>query len=106
MSQMHYEPMETRVLWKGCASEIVGVRRSRKRGLKVTCLLYFDKPASTRLQCLLKGNPDTSNVFRIKFKYCPYENITDRRKLYSAHSEHIFQVCASRWEKGTEDPVQ
>ncbi|KAJ7864218.1 hypothetical protein B0H14DRAFT_3133742 [Mycena olivaceomarginata] len=36
MSQMHYEPMETRVLRKGCASEIVGVRRSRKKGLKVT----------------------------------------------------------------------
>ncbi|KAJ7353662.1 hypothetical protein DFH08DRAFT_805182 [Mycena albidolilacea] len=35
MSQMHYKPMETRVLRKGCASEIVGVRRSRKKGLKV-----------------------------------------------------------------------
>ncbi|KAJ7348723.1 hypothetical protein DFH08DRAFT_808444 [Mycena albidolilacea] len=36
MSQMQYEPMETRVLRKGCVSEIVGVRRSRKKGMKVT----------------------------------------------------------------------
>jgi hypothetical protein len=36
MSQMQYEPMETRVLRKGYASEMIGVQRSRKRGLKVT----------------------------------------------------------------------
>ncbi|KAJ7669739.1 hypothetical protein B0H14DRAFT_3178683 [Mycena olivaceomarginata] len=39
MSQMHYEPMETRVLRKGYASEIVGVRRSRKKGLESHGLL-------------------------------------------------------------------